>query len=140
MFCCPQYLFKYCWPVYHWHCCIRLVLLLWVQVIVRKYISLLVPLAVSSCRFELADISHGLQENKHYARFKEGRSYSCFYELTEILEGWTTIGKHAQSSTQSDVHHSLWSAEKTTASASRLKRKAKVDELTSDFWWPILDC
>ncbi|XP_071926360.1 uncharacterized protein [Coffea arabica] len=74
------------------------------------------------------------RENKFYARFKEGRSCDCFYELGEILESRTATGKHAQSSAQSDVHHSPWSAEKTTGAASRRKGKAKVDGPTSDFW------
>lgn len=83
-------------------------------------------------------------ENKHYARFKDGRSCGCFFELAEILEGRTTTGKHAQSSAQSDVHHSPWSAEKTLSTSSWCKRKAKVDGPTSDFWGedvyiPVMD-
>ena len=92
-----------------------------------------VLLIVFICRFELAGISHDLLENKFYARFKEERSYGCFYELTDIREGRSATEKHAQSYTQSDVHHSPWSAEKTTTSASRRKGKVKVDRPTSDF-------
>ena len=79
-------------------------------------------------------LSLALQENKFFARFKEGRSCDCFFELTEILQDSSATGKHAQSSTQSEVHHSPWSAEKTTGAASRVKGKAKVDEPTSVFW------
>ena len=54
--------------------------------------------------------------------------------MSEILEGRTATGKHAQSSAQSDVHHSPWSAEKTAGACSRLKGKAKLDQPCSDFW------
>lgn len=74
------------------------------------------------------------QENKHYARFKEGRSCAVFFELTEILEGCTTTGKHAQSSAQSDVHHSPWSAQKRGVSSAQVKVKEKVDVPSEDFW------
>ncbi|XP_071909994.1 uncharacterized protein [Coffea arabica] len=74
------------------------------------------------------------KENKFYARFKEGQSCGCFYELIDILEGRSATGKHAQSSAQSDVHHSPSSIKKTTAIASRRKGKAKVDGPTLDFW------